>query len=276
MLKVKKTSCHCEIAYSYTCWITIMTATMGTLLCICCLSLRHCTAVSGCSPLWPRAHYSVSVASAFVTALLFLVALCCDQGHITLCLLPQPSSLHCCFWLLSAVTKGTLLCVCCLSLCQCTAVSGHSLLWPRAHYSVSVASAMVTALLFPGALCRDQGHLTLCCLGNGQCTAVSGRPLPRPRAHYSVSVAWAMVSALLFLGALCHDQGHVTLCLLPQQWSVHCCFQAPFALGTMGHQSEGGCTLHCLLLHLVFLLCTSSCFFFSSHTFPWTQYGCKF
>ena len=82
---------------------------------------------------------------------------------------------------------------------------------------------MVSALLFLGALCHDQGHITL-------------------------SVASAMVSALLFLGALCHDQGHVTLCLLLQQWSVHCCFRAPFALGTMGHQSEGGCTLHCLLL----------------------------
>ena len=74
---------------------------------------------------------------------------------------------------------------------------------------------MVSALLFLGALCHDQGHITL-------------------------SVASAMVSALLFLGALCHDQGHVTLCLLLQQWSVHCCFRAPFALGTMGHQSEGG------------------------------------
>ena len=159
MLKVKKTSCHCEIAYSYTCWITRMTATMGTLLCI------------------------------------------------------------------SAVAKGTLLCVCCLSNGQCTAVSGRYLPWPRAHYSV-------------------------CCLSNGQCTAVSGRPLSWPRARYSMSVASAMVSALLFPGALC--PGH------------------------NGTPIWGRLTLHCLLLRLGFLLCTSSCFFFSSHTFPWTQYGCKF
>ena len=109
--------------------------------------------------------------------------------------------------------------------------------------------------------------LCICCLSLRQCTAVSGRPLPWPRAHYSVSVASAMVSALLFGGALCHGQGHITLCLLPRQRSVHCCFRAPSAVGTRGHHSEGGGTLHRLLLRLVFLLCTSSCFFFSSHTF---------
>ena len=55
-------------------------------------------------------------------------------------MLPRQWSVHCCFWAPSAMTKGTLLCVCCLSNGQCTAVSRRPL--PSAQWDTNLREAV--------------------------------------------------------------------------------------------------------------------------------------